>query len=146
MREVSCSPENLRLCFKRMGIPVWDAHSEVMGMDGNRGKMHKKSGYMFTNRKHPTRAVMATILGCISLISLVLVVYFSYLTKGMGYGSTGMTGFLITLFSAVGLLLGILTVMEKERYLLFPVLGILLNLIALAGISLILYAGASLAY
>lgn len=117
-----------------------------MGMDGNRGKMHKKSGYMFTNRKHPARAVMATILGCISLISLVLVVYFSYLTKGTGFGSTGMTGFLITLFSAVGLLLGILTVMEKERYLLFPVLGIFLNLIALAGISLILYAGANLAY
>lgn len=146
MQEGSCSPENLRLCFKRMGIPVGDAHSEVMGMDGNRGKKHKKSGYMFTNRKHPKRAVMATILGCISLISLVLVIYLSYLTNGSGYGSTGMTGFFITLFSAVGLLLGILTVMEKERYLLFPVLGIVLNLVALAGISLILYAGASLAY
>lgn len=108
--------------------------------------MIKKSGYMFTNRKHPKRAVMATILGCISLLSLAAVIYLSYSTQGAGYGSTGMTGILITVFSLTGLVLGILTVMEKERYLFFPVMGILLNTASLAGISIILYAGANLGY
>lgn len=101
---------------------------------------------MFTNRKHPKRAVMATILGCISLLSLVIVIYLSYSTQGAGYGSMGMTGLLITVFSLIGLVLGILTAMEKERYLLFPVMGIVLNTVSLAGISIILYAGANLGY
>ena len=57
-----------------------------------------------------------------------------------------MTGLLITVFSLTGLVLGILTVMEKERYLFFPVMGILLNTASLAGISIILYAGANLGY
>lgn len=104
--------------------------------------MHKKSSYMFTNRRHPERAIMGTILGVISLAALIAVVYISYLHKGIGSGSTGMTGLLITLFSVTGLILGILTLLERERYLVFPVLAVVFNVLALAGISVILYAGA----
>ena len=129
-----------RLCFNRVGIsfgmPIRKLWEEQ--------KMAKKSGYMFTNRKHPKRAIMATILGCISLLSLVFAVYLSYANGGNNPGSAGLTGLFITLFSMIGLVLGILTIMERDRYLLFPVLAIVLNAIALGGMSLILYAGASL--
>lgn len=103
-----------------------------------------KSGYMFTNKRHPKRAVMATILGVISLVSLFFLVYLSYANQGNNPGSAGLTGLFITLFSITGLMLGILTLLEKDRYLLFPVLATLLNVLALGGMSLILYAGASL--
>lgn len=113
---------------------------EIIG----RVTMRKKSGYMFTNRRHSKRAIMSTILGCISMVSLISIIYLSYLRKGAHLGSTGMTGLLITLFSMTGLILGVITMMEKERYRIFPVLGIVLNLLDLAGISLVLYAGAIL--
>lgn len=106
--------------------------------------MARRPSYKFTNRKHPKRAVMGTILGVISLVSLGLVIYLSYINGGTNPGSAGMTGLLITLFSMTGLVLGIITVMERERYPLFPVLAIVLNIAALSGISLILYAGAIL--
>lgn len=106
--------------------------------------MRKRAGYMFTNRVHPKRAVMSVILGCISILSILFSVYRSYATKGEHLGSAGMTGLLITLFSLTGLILGLITFMEKDRYPLFPVLGMILNGISLGGISLILYAGASL--
>ena len=106
--------------------------------------MARRPGYKFTNRIHPKRAIMGTILGIISLVSLFLAIYLSYANGGNNPGSAGMTGLLITLFSIVGLVLGIITIMERDRYHLFPVLAIVLNVIALGGISLILYAGASL--
>ena len=87
---------------------------------------------------------MATILGVISLASLGIVVFRAYLSAGEATVGYGFTGLLATLFSFVGLCIGIVTVKEKDYYRLFPVLGILLNLMALGGISLILYAGANL--
>ena len=45
------------------------------------------------------------------------------------------------LFSVTGLVLGIVTAMEKDRYRLFPSLGIVCNLLALLGIGFVVYAG-----
>ena len=87
---------------------------------------------------------MATILGIISLAALWIVVFRSYLSAGQTTVGYGFTGLLATLFSMVGLSLGMATVRDKDYYRLFPVLGILLNLAALGSVSLILYAGARL--
>lgn len=106
--------------------------------------MARRPGYKFTNRKHPNRAIMGTILGIISLVSLCIVIYLSYANGGNNPGSAGMTGILITLFSLTGLVLGGITVMERDRYPLFPVLAIVINVLDLGGISLILYAGAGI--
>ncbi len=101
----------------------------------------KKRNYIFTNKKNSERAIMATILGVISCASLGIVVYLTYLNNGQAPAGFGVTGLLATIFSLTGLGLGIVTVKEKNYYRLFPVLGILLNLAALAFISLILYMG-----
>lgn len=87
---------------------------------------------------------MATVLGVISLASLGIVVFRAYLSAGEAVVGYGFTGLLATLYSFVGLCIGIVTVKDKDYYRLFPVLGILLNLMALGGVSLILYAGANL--
>ena len=106
--------------------------------------MKKRKGYIFTTKRHSEKAIMATILGIISLAALSIVVFMAYLRSGevpVGYGFTGL---LATLFSIVGLCLGVVTFREKDYYRFFPVLGILLNLAALGSVSLILYAGARL--
>ncbi len=87
---------------------------------------------------------MSVILGIISLASLVTVVFFSYRNGGEAAVKYGFTGVLAMVFSLVGMVLGVLTMSDKNYYRIFPVLGTLLNLIALGGVSLILYAGVNL--
>ena len=52
-----------------------------------------------------------------------------------------MTGLLATIFSVVGLVLGIVTLKEKENYKLFPCLGTVFNSVVLIGIGCLLYLG-----
>lgn len=99
--------------------------------------MRKK--YIYTNKRHSNRAVMSTILGILSNVSLAAVIYLSYQSGGDIPASYGVTGFLAVIFSLVGLGLGVVTAGDKEYYQLFPVLGILLNLIALGVLALIIY-------
>jgi hypothetical protein len=81
---------------------------------------------------------MSTILGIISNVSLGIVIYKTYLDEGNTQHGYGMTAILAMIFSAVGLILGIVTARDKEYYRLFPVLGIILNVIALCIVALIL--------
>lgn len=87
---------------------------------------------------------MAAILGIISLSSMGVMVFLSYQNGGKVGAGFGAGALLAALYSTIGLILGLVTVQEKERYRLFPVLGIILNLAALAGIGLIVYAGGSM--
>ena len=65
--------------------------------------MKKRKGYIFTNKKHSERAVMATILGVISLAALGTVVFMSYLGGGEAKTGYGFTGLFATVFSVAGL-------------------------------------------
>ncbi len=105
--------------------------------------MKKRKGYIFTNKRHSERAIMAVILGTISLAALGIVIFKAYRSGGEALAGYGFTGALATVFSLIGLVLGAVTASDKGYYRLFPVMGILLNLAALAGVSLILYAGAN---
>ncbi len=87
---------------------------------------------------------MSVILGIISLAALVTVVFFSYQNGGEAAVKFGVTGVLATVFAVTGAVLGVLTACNKGYYKVFPVLGTVLNLIALGGVSLILYAGVNL--
>ena len=40
--------------------------------------MQKKSGYIFTNKSHPEKAVMSSVLGLLSLIAIFAAIYFSF--------------------------------------------------------------------
>lgn len=87
---------------------------------------------------------MSVILGVISIVALVTVIALAYRSGGEAAVKFGFTGVLAMIFSLTGMVLGVLTVCDKGYYRFFPVLGILLNLLALGGVSLILYAGANL--
>lgn len=87
---------------------------------------------------------MSVILGIISLAALVTAVIFSYRSGGEAAVKYGFTGVLAMVFALVGEVLGVLTACDRNYYRFFPVLGIILNLFALGGVSLILYAGVNL--
>ena len=86
---------------------------------------------------------MATVFGVLSSVSMVIVVYLSYLKGGEVPVNYGMTGALAALFSLIGLTLAMAAVREQDRFKLFAWLGMMLNLAALAMISGILYAGSA---
>lgn len=84
---------------------------------------------------------MSSVLGTLSIVSTGGAVYFTFLQKGYANISYGLTCMLALLFSVAGLVLGILSRCEKEKFHLFSYLGIGLNIFALAGNGFILYAG-----
>ncbi len=103
--------------------------------------MGKRKGYIFTNKKNSNRAIMAVILGIISLASLGTVVFLSYRAGGSARPGYGFTGVLALVYSLTGLVL--ITMADKNYYRIIPAVGILLNVAALGGIGLILYMGGS---
>lgn len=105
--------------------------------------MFKKS-YMFTNKSHPLKGIMAVILGILSIVTLVVAVFLSYKQGGVSSARYGTAALLTVLFELTGIGLGAYCLTEKDNFKLFPVLGIVLNVAGLMILSLILYAGAYL--
>ena len=103
--------------------------------------MKRHKGYIFTNKRHSQKAIMSTILGSISTASMLVVIYLSFLQKGQAPISYGLTGFLALIMSLVGLVLAVKTVLEKERFKLFPILGIAFNVAAIGIVALVFYMG-----
>ena len=80
-------------------------------------------------------------MGCVGMLLLA-----AGIVDGAGSRPYSSQAFWPLLLLAMGIAvggmgLGVLSRMEKDNYYLFPHLGIILNLIALAMVSLILYAG-----
>ena len=85
---------------------------------------------------------MATILGIISLTTLIYAIVMSYRSTGDIPIQYGAAVILAMLFSLAGAALGVISRTERDKYYFFSYLGILLNLLALGCVSAILYAGA----
>ena len=103
--------------------------------------MKHHRGYIFTNKRHSQKAIMSTILGVISTASMVVVIYLSFLLRGETPISYGLTVLLSLLMSVVGEVLGLVTVFERDRFKLFPIVGIVLNLAAIAIVAFVFYMG-----
>ncbi|MCI8358189.1 MAG: hypothetical protein HFI51_08615 [Lachnospiraceae bacterium] len=104
--------------------------------------MGHKNSYIFTNKSHTQKGIMATILGIISLATLIYTVVMSYRGSGEVPIQYGAAVLLAMIFALVGAGLGVISRTERDKYYFFSYLGILLNLLALGGVSAILYAGA----
>ena len=102
----------------------------------------KKSSYMFTNKEHTQKGIMSTILGVISLATLGYAVFVSYCSVGEVPVQYGAAAMLVMIFAFVGIGLGLAPKTERDKFYLFTYVGVVLNVLALALISVILYAGA----
>lgn len=104
--------------------------------------MAKKNSYMFTSKQHTQKGIMSTILGVISLVTLAYTVIMSYLKAGNVPRQYGAAVMLVMIFAFVGIILGVVSKTERDKFYLFTYIGIVLNVLALLVISVILYAGA----
>lgn len=100
-----------------------------------------KGGYIFTDKKNPKWGVMSTILGLIAGISICLAIHRTYLNKGIALMQYGVVVLLAMIYAVAGMILGIRSLTEKDIFRFFPVLGILLNVLAIAAGGVILYLG-----
>ncbi len=101
-----------------------------------------KKSFMFTNKEHTLKGIMATILGMISIASLGDIIVNSYRNDGQVPLQYGAVAFLTMLFAFAGIVLGVLSKSERDKFYFFSYLGIVLNVLVLAALSVILYAGA----
>lgn len=104
--------------------------------------MAKKNSYMFTSKQHTQKGIMSTILGVIALVTLAYTVVMSYYKAGDVPIQYGAAALLVMIFAFVGIILGLISKTERDKFYLFAYIGIALNVLALAVISVILYAGA----
>ena len=84
---------------------------------------------------------MSAVLGVISLGALIAAVYYTFLAGGEAMVGYGVTALLATIFSIVGLVLGILSKLEKDKFYLFSYIGIVTNALAVISIIYIIYVG-----
>lgn len=89
----------------------------------------RKKSIKFTDKSHAVNGVVSTILAGISIVLMLALVIFSYINKGNAgvyIGSIGLTAFMI---AVVGLVRGIKSFQERERYYLFSKIGSIVNAI-----------------
>lgn len=104
--------------------------------------MLKSKGFIFTNKKHTERGIMSTILGILSIITLGTAIYLSYLNGGTANARYASAALLAVIFMIIGIILGLWSSTEKEKFRLFTVIGIIVNVLAFGMLSIILCAGA----
>ena len=97
--------------------------------------------YIFTNKKESKKGIMSAVLGIIALASLFFAVYETFRNQGQALVKYGVAALFALLFALAGVVLGIMSKMEEDIFYLFSYLGIILNLMAIAGIGFIIYAG-----
>lgn len=104
--------------------------------------MLRKKHLLFTNRNHPVKGIMSTILGMISWVVVACSVYFSYNNGGEAGLRQGASVLLAFLYGIAGEAAGIVSRLEPDKYYLFSYLGIFLNTMLLGFVGFILYVGA----
>jgi len=103
-------------------------------------KANKRS-FIFTNKEHTKKGIFSSLLALISFASLVFLIVMSYVARGDISPTFGAIGFICTLFSSAGIIIGLMGKNEPDKYYLFAYIGIIWNVVDLLFVSAILYAG-----
>ena len=98
--------------------------------------------YIFTNKTFSEKAIMSVVLGIIGIASIVVAIAFTYARGGLATLEYGGVVLLCLIYGFAGLILGILSKKEPDKYYFISYLGMVLNSITIIMVSLILYAGA----
>lgn len=109
--------------------------------DGGMELSMRNRRIIYTNKIHPKRSIMSTVLGIISIVSIGIVIFMSYRAKGVALQGYGFTGLFACIFSLTGLGLGISGARITESFKFFSALGIVLNLVLLLFLGFLVLAG-----
>ncbi|SHO50584.1 DUF6142 family protein [Anaerocolumna xylanovorans] len=87
----------------------------------------RKEVYKFTGRSHSVKGIISAVIGCISILSLLVLFILSGIYKGNGPIALGAAGMLVFLLTVTGFVLGVKACMEKEIYYTAPIAGMAVN-------------------
>lgn len=90
-----------------------------------------RKGYMFSSKKHSLRGLVSAIFGILSGAMLGTILYSSFLQDGntpIYYGAIGLLSILVTI---AGLIIGIQSFFEEDKYYLTSKIGTSINSIIL---------------
>lgn len=85
--------------------------------------MAKKMMYSFAEKKNSVNGVISTIMGTVSLLLLVAMIYTSYYMRGDAGIYAGAFGLSGMIFAFVGFVLGIISFSEKNIKYKYPKIG-----------------------
>ncbi|MBR4207204.1 MAG: DUF6142 family protein [Lachnospiraceae bacterium] len=97
--------------------------------------------YKFSDKTHPLTGVMSFILGLISAASVAASVFLSFKARGAAEGRYALAVLLALIFSAAGIVLGIMGRMKNGCYYFFPNAGIAVNAAAVLVIWIMVTEG-----
>ena len=103
----------------------------------------RKSSYMFTNKSQSPKGIVSAALGCIDILFMVLVILFCFKAKGNATPRYAVVSMLALVFSSIGFVMGVMSRMEKDRFYLFPNIGIITNFLVVAFTIFMLILGVS---
>ncbi|WP_099470040.1 DUF6142 family protein [Konateibacter massiliensis] len=96
-----------------------------------RRQKRKQKDIKFSDKRHAVSGITSTVLGVISLGLMIALFIISYLQKGNAGIYTGSIGLSALIIAIVGLVKGLKSFGEKERYYLFSKIGSITNAIIL---------------
>lgn len=96
------------------------------------GKRHKSYDYKFTEKSHSHRGIAALLTSLCSLGAGVGIVFWSFRQEGEGGEALAMCGIASLLAALVSFGMAVSGIRQEDRYRLFPVLGLVFSLVALA--------------
>ena len=112
-----------------------------MGRSPHTNNAMKSKSYIYTNKKHATKGIMAAILGLLSLVCLGLIAYYAFEQRGTGMERLASAMLISGIFSLTGLALGTMALLEKDKFRAFPIVGLVMNGAVLGLIGWALYFG-----
>jgi predicted membrane channel-forming protein YqfA (hemolysin III family) len=84
-------------------------------------------GHLFSSKEQSTKALLSVILGSISLLASGTMIYLAYKNNGQAQLRYGGVVFICLFFALAGIILGILSRREPEKFYLTSYLGVVLN-------------------
>ena len=94
--------------------------------------MAKKTMYSFEEKRHSVNGIISTIMGTVSLVFLLAMIYASYYMRGHAGLYAGAFGVCGILMSCAGFILGIVSFSEKNIKYKYPKIGSVLSGVAFA--------------
>lgn len=101
----------------------------------------KKSEYRFTNKQYAKEGIVSFILGVLSVICLVTGLMRSFEARGNGDSIVGLLGMGAILMSLIGIIFGVKSFKDEDKFYTFSKWGIFICGIILAVMIFILIGG-----
>ncbi len=100
-----------------------------------------KRKYLFTSNSRSDKGIMSTVCSMISFVSFSAALYSVLKAGGCSSDRLGAVGFMACLFALAGLILGVISLAERDTFRFFPRFGFFMSLISIIAWGAVVYAG-----